>query len=215
MDPEGPENLVKTVTALIEQEVGSTLLNTKVQIWSNPDVREVARIVWAPLNERLRSWGLRIECLPAYRRYPIRMYEIALQLRAAERHLLNAEPEEQSWILTELGLQPVDRARIDNYCKSIAPGAGLFLLAREKREHVEKIAMWLEAHTALDAAVLLRNLYSEKFTSQETEITEQVLLAAFRYPMLGLGEWADEDQTLVEASKYRQLETYLKHGHAE
>jgi hypothetical protein len=95
------------------------------------------------------------------------------------------------------------------------PGAGLFLLAREKREHVEKIAMWLEAHTALDAAVLLRNLYSEKFTSQETEITEQVLLAAFRYPMLGLGEWADEDQTLVEASKYRQLETYLKHGHAE
>ena len=32
---------------------------------------------------------------------------------------------------------------------------------------------------------------------------------AFRYPMLGLGEWGDAGRTPLEVARYRQLETSL------
>lgn len=210
-EPDGKDRLKNAVTAMIEQNLTSVLYGVKIQLWSNPDVRTVAEMFHRPLNDHLSSWGLRAECLPASRRFPARLYQVALQLRAAERCLLDADTVEQGRMLAALGFPREDLGRIRNISNANAPGAGLFLVARDRwpqrAEAAQPINAWLEEHGALDAAILLRAFGSRP---QEMELSAKVVEDALRYPMLGIGEYVDSDHRLVQATAYRQMQAYMQ-----
>ncbi|MBM3175033.1 MAG: hypothetical protein FJZ93_04795 [Chloroflexi bacterium] len=217
--PSGAELLKEKVKKLIEMETESTV-HDRVQLWSNPDIREVSGSLFSRLDGLLRAWGLRLDSVSANRRYPASLYKIVLQFKTAEKCLLDAEPMERHQILIErLGLREANLpgiiADIRNFSESgKRGGAGLFTVVKERRRlaaeqgrlSIEGLVEWLQDESLLEAAIFLEELYSDKYDTQERELTEQIVFSAFRYPMLGLGEWGDTEHSLADVSRYRRIE---------
>jgi hypothetical protein len=113
-------------------------------------------------------------------------------------------------LLRKLGLQETDLAELQGNSEKYGGGAGLFKAAHKK--NADPFIKWLKSKqpAALAAAEYLEKIQSGGYTDQEVELSEQVLLSAFRHPVLGLGEWGDTEQILAEASQYRQMETFLQ-----
>jgi hypothetical protein len=214
MNPDGAERLRRNVSNLIQAEARAILLNTKeMRLWSHPDLHEVAGSLFARLDGQLDAWGIRLDNrkATAYRRLPKQLYEVALEFKAAERYLLDeSDPFQKRRLLAEWKLQDIDLADIREPMARLGEGAGLFLAARRNRDCVSDLGKWLERHIGLDAARFLREMCSDGSPAQDVALTEQVILSAFKYPMLGLGEWGDSESNQIEAARYRQLETYLK-----
>jgi hypothetical protein len=205
--PSGADHLRETVSELIKTEI-EVALSDRIQLWSHPDIREVAGSLFARLDGTLKAWGLRVESVSAYRRYPPTLYEITLQFRAFERYLLDANAREKRDLLEKLDLRDADLADIRTFSEEgRRGGAGLFLVAKRQKQ-LDKFVKLLEERSALEAAIFLDDVYSTpgKHSAQAVELTEQVLLSAFRYPMLGLGEWGETEQSPAEVSRYRQIE---------
>jgi hypothetical protein len=214
MNPDGAERLRRNVIDLIQAEARTILLNIKeMRLWSHPDLHEVAGSLFVRLDGQLDAWGIRLDSkkITAYRRLPQQLYEVALEFKAAERYLLDErDPFQKRQLLAEWKLQDIDLADIREPMARLGEGAGLFLTARRNRDCVPDLSKWLEKYMGLHAAWFLREMCSDKNPVQDVALTEQVILSAFKFPMLGLGEWGDTESNLIEAARYRQLEAYLK-----
>lgn len=209
--PDGKERLKRAVEDLIRSEVGAAF-NDNLRLWSHPDIREVSTDLFAHLDHIVRAWGLRLEGgHGVLRKYPPALYEIALQFKAAERDLLDADAEAQPSHLHSLGLERADLLEIQNASSRKGGGAGLFLAARKRPTQVQSFIDWLALpeQGAPDAAGFLRNLYTSGYEAREIELSEQVLLAAFHSPVLGLGEWSESEEEPAEMPEYRQMEAFL------
>jgi hypothetical protein len=208
--PNGPERLRKTITELVERDVRAVLAES-IQIWSAPHIEEVSGIIFSRLNSKLKAWGLRLcqEAFP-HRKYPKNLSEIALQFKAAERELVEAEGSWRNLLLRKLGLEAVNLREIQNIAEGRGAGAGLFTLAKNRKKQIKPFIDWLNEQGASAAARFLEEVTSGKYMAQEVELSEQVLLASFRHPVLGLGEWGDTEQMLADTSQSGLIKDYIR-----
>lgn len=193
MTSDGAERLKTRVKELVNDELYATLSDS-IYLWSHPDIREVSGSIFSRLDRTLKAWGLRLESeVPGYRVYPPLLYEVVLQFKESEIDLLEMEPAEKYLLLERLGLQNADLLKIQNISAQKGLGAGLFSAAKDRKKQIDPFIEWLasEEQMARAAAGFLRGVYSGDHSTQDVELTEQVVLAAFRHPMLGLGEWED------------------------
>lgn len=205
---EGRRELINTISRVIREEVGAVFHDGRIQVWSSPKVADVAERLFASLDRKLKEWGLSLgESFTAQRWYPQRLTEMVLEFKAAERRLLELLGVERDVALAELGLGLGDRMVIRSESEKRGAGAGLFMAARKSKE---LFIEWLKSEEASEAAGLLEELYSGKFAHREVALTENVLLSAFRHPVLGLGEWGDAELDLAASSEYLELEPHLE-----
>jgi hypothetical protein len=210
------KELNQQVTQLVDHRLREIFINDKIQLWSR-EKREVADWIFYELDRDLKRWGLRIEAsegkpsLSIVRRYPNNLYEIALQFGKAELLLLEAvQAGRKATILKQLELVLEDLMAIQSVAEQgdRGSGAGLFLAIKDKPMSTrEKVSQWLEIQAGATAASFLKGLYSDTNTEQAIRLSEQVLLAAFRNPVLGLGEWLDMDADRYQHAHYRHLQS--------
>jgi hypothetical protein len=120
-----------------------------------------------------------------------------LQFHKAEQEILDAAtPDEKEQILRETGLSLDDTVFIRSAAgdKNAGTGIGLFLKLREKKlsgnpQLREKMVKWLSTFAGSMAAGFVNNLYSGQYSEVDISLSEQVLLASFRNPILALGEY--------------------------
>jgi hypothetical protein len=208
---QGPALLNQGVTGKINSVIAS-IPNDPFQLWSAPRSEDVGNTICSKLNEILAGWGLYVDRPIPYRQYPPALAEIALQFKSSERELLETKGASQSVLLRKLGLQETDLAELQSNPEKYGGGAGLFKAARKKNVDPDPFIKWLKSKqpAALAAAEYLEKIKSGGYTDQEVALSDQVLLSAFRHPVLGLGEWGDTEQILAEASQYRRMETFLQ-----
>lgn len=211
-ESEGRDHLKAAITDLIQQEIYAVLSSPDVWIWSQPDIREVAGQIFKLADDKLRAFGLRLESLPASRRFPDDLHEVTLQFKATEEYWLASDHLEPDRLFGEWGWQDtvLARATIGNYTQGCAVGAGLFKAAMDRKDQISQFADWLYGHHAVEAALFLSEIGSDKYNTSEVALTEQVMFSAFRHPMLGLGEWGDTERNRMDATRYRQLEAYME-----
>lgn len=209
---EGQARLIKTVRRLIKEDVQGTFRDKYIQVWSSPTIGDVADMIFASLDRKLREWGLALTSnFVSQRSSPERLSQVVLHFKASERELLETREMRGNVILEWLGLGPTDLMVLKNESEKYGAGAGLFIAARRAKE---PFIEWLRSERASEAANFLEELYSGKFPLRDVELSENVVRSAFRHPVLGLGEWGDTELGLAETSEYRQFEDYLQ-GHSE
>ena len=223
---EGRKHLQTTVENLIYDDLKSALTDNVQQLWSHRDIREVSRLIFTRLDQTLRAWGIRLDSpvleehraylespVPAYRAYPQLLYEVVLQFKAAERDLLEAEGAERSTLLEGLGLESADLLEIQNISAQVGgQGAGLFSVAKGRARQADRFIEWLGSaeQSALAGANFLKEMRSPKYTARELELTEQVVLSAFRGPLLGLGERRGYEGRTIATSQFGRLEARFR-----
>jgi hypothetical protein len=191
----------QTINTEIEEYVKQgldELLHDPIQIWSGSK-DAVKNIVFGRLDQRLANWGLRLvpNSVSLDRRFPVNLSEIVLQFHKAEQEILDAAtPDEKEQILRETGLSLDDTVFIRSAAgdKNAGTGIGLFLKLREKKlsgnpQLREKMVKWLSTFAGSMAAGFVNNLYSGQYSEVDISLSEQVLLASFRNPILALGEY--------------------------
>lgn len=202
--PEGRSELTEMIRSWIEECACTVLFEDAIQVWSSPRVADAAAMLYDRLDATLKGWGLALSKPVAWRKFPGRLTAIALGFEAAERGLLELPPLEREQTLAELRLTDGDRLMMENEAKRRGWGAGLFLAARKDSQ---RFAEWLRKAGMFELAEFLDRLCSEK--PQEIALTENVLLSAFRHPLLWVGERRDKDLALTSASDYYEFESHF------
>ena len=212
---EGRERLGTSIEDLIHRQVKSAVVDTVHQLWSHPDIGEVSGQLFVGLDRTLRAWGIRVSPethrLLAYRAYPHMLHEVVLQLRAAERELVGAEGAERRDLLELLRLGDEDLVEIERVSSQIGQGAGLFSLLTDAVQQIDPLIGWLRSEklSALAAASCLREMLGRQSDGRDIGLTQQVLVSAFRNPMLGLGERYDTDHGIEDSSLFGEVEARL------
>lgn len=221
---EGQERLRQTIIGVIRDTVKSTIdPEESIHLWSAPRVGEVAGSLFARLNEKLEEWGLRVrKAFTVERKYPQRLTDLALEFRLAEQEFTDSGRAKKSATRDKLGLLPSEPSEMDSISEKGGMGSGLLTIAKRHKHQIDPIVRWLREKegSAFTAADFLEETYVPrvdedgktrlKYTPQQVELSIQVLLAAIRYPILGMGEWGDTEQNLAEISDYHLLESYLQ-----
>jgi len=101
-------------------------------------------------------------------------------------------------------------SEIQTNSKQLGEVAGLFIAAKNRKGQVQQFVEWLGSseRQATAAANFLKEIYLGNQTLRDVELAEQVVLSAFRHPVLGLGEWGDTEHGVAQSSQYRQIEAY-------
>jgi hypothetical protein len=212
---EGRERLSTSIEDLIHRQVKSAIADSVQNLWSHPDIGEVSGQLFVGLDRTLRGWGIRVSPethrLLAYRVYPHMLREVVLQFRDAERELFALDGGELEALLQQLGLADSDWVSIERLSGQMGPGAGLFGLLHDSHSAAGPIIEWLESEqtSALAAASFIREMVRREHGQSEVELTGQVLLSAFRNPLLGLGERYDTEHGLVDTSLLGSVEARL------
>ena len=214
----GQERLRKQVRDTIAIDVDATLVNNDIRLWSAPRIADIADEMAGSLDRKLNEFGLAVTTsYLAQRRYPARLTQIVLQFKAMEKNLLEAQGEDQRILFDRLGLEISDRVRLKSESEGYGTGAGLLVVARHPRVRVDRFITWFCEDGVPEAARLLGELYSQdqeedkgKKSSEDVLLTESILRSAFKYPMLGLGEWSPNALNMEGLSEYRQLEAFLQ-----
>ncbi len=202
-NPPARQQLQQSIDQRIREElasvVGADVSAEMVWFWSYPDVRDIADSLASRLDRLLADWGLRIVAGPtAYRRWPSLLRELVLQFRAAEQELMSENRGE----LPRLGLVAGDLIDLRHITEAQGRGAGLFNIIRRRHSdgfEIDSFIEWLSDGTQLagTAARFVRELFQTGCSEPDRErierqLTEQVLLAAFRRQDLGL-EWGQTE----------------------
>jgi hypothetical protein len=183
----------------------------RLQPWSQ-EKHEVLHRVFASLEEHLSQWGLRLSTREASlaRRFPKNLYEISLQFAEAERLILeDLKNDRQSEIEKTIKLTADHFMTIQAVAQQggWGKGTGLFFVIRDGRKGLRRdILNWLQTQGLVNAANFIKDLYFEKeledgvapteiikISKQDIQLSEQVLIAAFKNPVLGLGEWLEHE----------------------
>jgi len=202
----------------VEEDIQRRLeqvLAGRIQLWSG-DERQVYDRLFSGLDGELERIGLRVDTtnametsIIAIRRYPANLYEVALQLAKAGRmaqYMIDAGQQEV--LLEQTGLSQRNLTAIE--AVSEERGVGLFLVFKDASpEAKEKMAGWLEAQGAKIAATFAQKLYSEEHEEREVKLSEQVLLAALRNPMLTIGEWLQKESETPQVTLFQRLQSRL------
>ncbi|MFH2103365.1 MAG: hypothetical protein ABIJ39_08435 [Chloroflexota bacterium] len=191
----------------IEHRISEILLD-RIQLWS-AEKRDVLTRVCAFLVQDLKEWGLVLntEAVSLVRQYPQNLYDVVFEFAAAEQTILDIIAEGKSDQLAEkTGLSSEQLTAIQVSARqTYSGGDGLFLVIRDLDSNKRsRIVGWLKELSKASAAGFVEELYSGKHSEQEVKLSEQVLLHAFKNPILGLGEGLDTD--LDRPSHYRLLQ---------
>lgn len=201
MSPDGRKNINAEIRKQVEHRLQEVLAEP-VQLWSS-DKREVLDKIQTMVDQDLRDWGLRVQAdsISLVRQFPKKLYEMVMQFAKAEQVILDAiAAGEKPDILKQTGLSSDDLMAIEAVAeqKDKGSGTGLFLVLRErvtglreKPELREKVITWLMIHGGASVADFIKELYFSAQPETAVKLSEQVLLFAFRNPVLGLGEWRD------------------------
>jgi hypothetical protein len=208
--PTGQERLGKEITRSLRREIKSLLLED-IKLWSSPTIDEVSARILEQLDRKLPVWGLGVEKVAfAERRFPAQLSEVVLQFASAEIELLESPEDRKHYLFRKLGLSAVDEVELRNISEKDGIGAGLFSMAMKKSSRANSFIEWFgtKADYAMSVVKFLREVFSGKYDLREVELTEQVMLAAFKHPLLGLGEWGDTRRD-SQRSDYMQLGAYV------
>lgn len=192
------------------------IIASRIQLWSG-DERQVYGEIFSGLDGELRRIGLRVDTtgamempIVALRRYPASLYEIALQFAKAERmaqYMIDAGQQEV--LIEQTGLSQRNLTAIE--AASEERGVGLFLVLKDAPSEVKRrMADWLEEQGAKMVATFVRELYSTEPSEQEVKLSEQVLLAALRNPMLTVGEWLQRGSEAPQVTLFQRLQSRLE-----
>jgi hypothetical protein len=212
----GQQRLQKSIQNVIRREINS-ILHTDVQLWTSCKVREVSDRILERLDRVLAMWGLRLWKIAfADRRYPSQLQELVLQFASAEIELLESKEEKRNHLLHRLGLSQLDLVELQNTSEKRGPGAGLFVVAANRKNMINSFIEWLgmKQDCAILIAKFLGELNSGKYDLRDIELTKQVILSAFKHPLLGIGEWGDEARS-QRMSEYLQLGAYVQERMAQ
>jgi len=213
MTMEGRERLRTDLERLVRDDTKSAFADNVQQLWSHRDIREVSGAMFSRLDRTVRTWGIRVGAqVPAYRAYPHQLYEVVLQFAASERDLLQADLTESSAHVQQLGLDSSALLEMKNISDQVGPGAGLFSAATARKKEIGPFVQWLSSaeQSSPAAANYLRGIVSPGHSATEVELSVQVVLSAFRNPVLGLGERADTEHGIVDTSQFGELEAQFK-----
>lgn len=204
------DNLHKKIDEDIKRRA-EALLSSSVQLWSG-DERQVYERIFSPLDEELRMFGLCLDTTVhaaeppflALRKYPANLHNIALQFAIAERTVRYLTAMGSKDLGNQIGLSK-DLKTINAATEE--EGLAFFLAVRQNQQEVDKIAAWLKGQNLQEAASFVENLYSTsgQWSAQETALSEQVILAAIRNPMLTVGEWLRESPGATQLTLFQRL----------
>jgi hypothetical protein len=191
----------------IEHRIGE-ILHDPIQLWSG-EKHDVLEVIREGLKQDLKEWGLVIntETVSLLRQYPQNLYDVVFEFAAAEQAVLDIIALKKfDQLADKTGISSEQMTAIQISAKqSYTGGDGLFFAVRDMdASKRNKIISWLKELSKAGAAGFVEQLYSGKHSEQEVKLSEQVLLHAFRNPILGLGEGYDTD--LDRPSHYRLLQ---------
>lgn len=203
---EGQTELKNTIREIIIRDVQATVMDY-LQVWTSFRIGDVADKLFVSLDMKLKEWGIALTpSFIAQRWYPERLSKVVLQLMAAERSLLEMKGTRRDALLARLGISPADLKNLETESERYGSGAGLF---EQAQKNTVAFIAWLRLERAVEAAEFLEKLYSGKYAPGDVALSENVVRSAFRYPMLGLGEWGIR-QKLAEITEYHQLVDFLQ-----
>jgi hypothetical protein len=185
-----------------------------IQLWSKPKVGQVADVIFARLDDKLKEWGLRLrKAVTAERKYPARLNDLVMDFRATEQEFFDLEPHLREALREEWGFQVAAIAEMQHVSEKMGRGAGLLWIARKHKANIEPFLEWLtvKRNPATVARDFLKEIYvDQRYPRDATELSEQLVFSAIRHPVLGLGEWADTELEQPEKSEYLILEGFLQ-----
>ena len=214
MTSDGRKNINADIKEELEHQFNE-MLSDRLQLWSS-EKHDILGKIHANLDKYLDSWGLQAlpESISIVRQYPKNLYEIVLQFSRAEQYCLDSiSSDEKNPILEQINITPEDLTFIEatSQQKTGCGGDGLFLVLRDnisdldkKTELRDKIVNWIRIHGGASAAnyvteiskiytAISKNDYSPDRDPglEDIRLSEQVILYAFRNPIIGLGEWIE------------------------
>ena len=204
---------------VLRMAVKSVFHNVDIDIWSAADIRRVNAQIREHLNHELSSYGLWVDSnCPAYRLFPTRLYEIVFQFRSAELELLRSADDgvELTSHLASLQLaanEPTDMANRSETGGGV--GVGFFLKAVEQPARLGNFIAWLEQseRKLFFASTFLREVFEPRnppLQSSEVALVREVLLAAFRNPLLGVGEWEQHGISQPGGKTVPSIEDFMR-----
>ncbi len=186
----------------------------RIQLWS-AEKREILDRFVEILKPDFEEWGLKSDVDPEknkismIRHCPPNLYEIVLQFSRAEQILLEGFKADREIQLTkDTGLLHEDLVAIQTIAdqKDKGDGAGLFLtISTPPTSSRDVLVSWLKQTAGAGAENFVRELYYGKHSDADVKLSEQILLSAFRSPILGLGEWFDVNLDASIFTHYRFL----------
>jgi hypothetical protein len=221
MTERGRATFNEEVREVIRERLGQ-ILTSRIQLWSE-DEHQLYEKIFSSLDDGLRRIGLCVDTsnanapetsIIAVRRYPANLYEIALQFAKAERTIrYMIEVGEHDKLVEQTGFSENDLR--DLVVIEAETGVGLLLQLRgASPEMKEKVADWLETQGVKIAAAFVRDLYAEENAQQAIKLSEQVLLAAIRNPMLTMGEWLQRGSDIPQAPLFQRLQSRVERASA-
>lgn len=193
--------------------------NVDVDVWTTPDILRVNTQIRERINHELGPYGLWVDShAPAYRIFPNRLYEIVFQFRAAELELLRSASDGavMSSYMTDLGLSAGDLPDISNRSEATGgQGAGFFLKAIENPGETPKFIAWLEKpeRKLFYASSLLNEVFQPKnppVAASEIAMVREIMLVAFRNPLMGVGEWEQHTMDLPGLKAVPSVEDFMR-----
>lgn len=185
-----------------------------IQLWSKPKVGQVADIVFARLDDKIKEWGLRLrKAVSAERKYPARLNDLVMDFRSTEQEFFDLDLHRREALREEWGFQVAAIAEMQHVSEKGGRGAGLLWIARKHKSHIEPFLEWLtvKRNPATVARDFLKEIYiDQRHSRDDIELSEQLVFSAIRHPVLGLGEWADTELEHPERSEYLILEGFLQ-----
>lgn len=211
---QGLKILRHDVARFIASEI-KAMFKEDLQIWSKPRVGEVADVVRAKLDDKLKEeWGLRLrKAVTAERKYPARLNDLVMDLRSTEQEFFDLDSRLRDALREEWGFHATAIAEMQHVSEKGGRGAGLLWIVRKNKSHIEPFLEWLtvKRNPATVARDFLKEIYVEHgHPRADIELSEQLVLSAIRHPVLGLGEWADTELEHSEKSEYLILEGFLQ-----
>jgi hypothetical protein len=191
--PKANERINAEIMALIKARVTEYLLGN-AGLWSNPNFNDVMSEFVKKINFSLDPYGLQIkDDFVTFKSYPAVLRDLIIEFQIMERYFLG-QVNQKRLNLTKLGLSVDDISTINIVSKHYGVGAGLFELSMKDNSTAKIITEWLDTLSSRPDEIIqfLQRRYSGKsITLEKLEFTRQVVLAAFRSPILAVGEWAD------------------------
>lgn len=181
----------------------------RLGLWS-AEQREVSNRIFKSLKDDMDRWGLQADTLSVVRRYPVLLTEIVLELARVEQYIADLPPEDRSRLIQDLGLRPEARLALEAASTQKERPRGLWLvnIVRNGTEAMRQgIVKLLESQAAPSAARSIQELYTSGHEDQEVKLSEQVLIAALRNPMLCLGEYLETGSEISGSSHSQLLQT--------
>ncbi|HDQ05257.1 MAG TPA: hypothetical protein ENN36_00850 [Candidatus Bathyarchaeota archaeon] len=204
----------RKVSEDLKQHLEGILRQSGLQLWSG-DERNVFEKIRRQLDEYLMRIGLRIDPeVYILRQYPQDLYEIALQFGRSEQVIrYENEAGHLKALAEQIGLS---ERELVNVCASPERlGVGFFQsLIQTPQSEKERIALWLKNKGVTKAASFVERLYATedsgpKYSDQDIKLSEQVILAAIRNPMLTIGEWLREGSEVAVPTRFQRLQSRI------